>query len=309
MSKKIKLVRAIREGGRSFKRSGWISVSAILTTALALFIIGLAGIETIAIRSVLKTIEQKMDITVSFQSDIEEDRILSIRDELEKYREIESVEYTSSDQALENFKEQSEISGNKDVIEQALKEIGENPLFSSLSIKARSPEEYKIINEALEKSSFKDDIFRINYRENESIINQLTDINKEVLRQGSVLGGIFLLIAFLVTFNTIRLTMHTRSEDFEIMRLVGASNLYLRMPSVVEGVLYGTIASVVALVFLYVYVLFQQTSPFSKTLVEGTSLMVAFVSHLPWFFFGLLSLAVGIGALSGFLAVRRYLKI
>ncbi len=309
MSKRIKLLRAIREGGRSFVRSGWLSVSAILTTALALFIIGLAGVEAIATRSILKNLEEKMDITVSFDADVSEERILAIKSELEKYREVKNVSYTSSDAALTKFRAQSDAAGNGDVINQALDEIGENPLFASLSIKAQAPEQYAIINGAIEKASFKDDIFRINYHENEAIINQLMSINSEVVRQGTVLGIIFLLIAFLVTFNTIRLTMYTRRDDFEIMRLVGASNLSVRTPSVIEGILYGSIAALVSVVFLYLYIVFQQINPFSKSLVEGAGLMGSFTGNIVSIFLVLLALGVSIGSLSGFLAVRRYMKI
>lgn len=309
MPKGIKLVRAIREGVKSFVRSGWLSASAILTIALALFIIGLAGVEALATKSILRNLEAKMDITISFNDDVSESRILAIKAELEKYREVQSVSYTSSEQALQKFRAQSEASGNKEVIDQALQEIGDNPLFASLSIKAQSPDQYKIINDAIESSSFHQDIFRVNYRENESIINQLTSINSEVVRQGTALGIIFLLIAFLVTFNTIRLTMHARREDFEVMRLVGASNLYVRTPSVVEGVLYGSIASAVSMIFLYIYIEFQRINPFSKALIEGAGLMGSFVHNILWIFFGLFVIGIAIGVLSGFLAVRRYMKI
>ena len=84
MPKGIKLFRAIREGMRSFVRSGWLSVSAILTIALALFIIGLASVEAMATRAILKNLEAKMDITVSFNADVSDDRILAIKSELEK---------------------------------------------------------------------------------------------------------------------------------------------------------------------------------------------------------------------------------
>lgn len=309
MPKGIKLIRAIREGGRSFVRSGWLSVSAILTIALALFVIGLAGVEAIATHSILKNLEEKLDITVSFEAETSEERILAIKSELEKYKEVRSVSYTSRESALEKFRAQSETAGNRDVIEQALEEIGENPLFASLSIKARTPDDYRVINDAIEQSSFKEDIFRLNYRENESVINRLTAINREVVKQGSILGIIFLLIAFLVTFNTIRLTMFSRREDFEIMRLVGASNLSVRTPSVIEGILYGSIAAFLSMAFLFAYISFQRVNPFTRGMIEGTNLMGSFTANFLSIFLILFVLGVSIGSLSGFLAVRRYMKI
>lgn len=302
-------MRAVREGERSFVRSGWLSVSAILTTSLALFVIGLAAVQAIATNSILKNLENKMDITVSFEAGTSEGKILAIKKELEKYREVKTAVYTSEDEALETFRKRSELAGNKEIIEQALEEIGGNPLLPSISIKASSPSDYETINRALETSSFKDDIFRINYRENESVINRLASIREEAVRQGAILGVIFLLIAFLVMFNTIRLTMHARHEDFEIMRLVGASNLYVRTPSVVEGILYGGIAAIVSLFFLYSYISFQRANPMTSSIVEGTGLMGSFLSNVASVFLGLLFVGVFVGALSGFLAVRRYLRI
>lgn len=309
-SKRIRLSQAIQEGVRSFVRSGWLSVSAILTISLALFVIGLSGVEVLATQSILKSLEEKMDITVSFNSDISEERILAIKSELQKYKEIKSISYTSSVQALENFRKRSEISGNRALVDAAIEEIGENPLFASLSIRAHSPNQYKIINQSIESSSFKGDVFRINYRESESAINQFINVKKEVIRQGLVLGTIFFLIAFLVTFNTIRLTIYSRHEDFEIMRLVGASNLSIRIPSIVEGILYGAIASVVSLLFLFLFIIFQQSNPFVVQSVPlNQTLLFSYTSNIFLLFLILLIMGVFIGFLSGSLAVRRYLKV
>ncbi len=309
MPKGVKFFRALREGVRSFVRSGWLAVSAVLTTALALFVIGLAGIQAITAQSILRNLEDKMNITVSFNGNADEERILAIKKELEKYREVKSVEYTSEEQALEKLRNRSRAVGNSTVIEQALEEIDGNPLPASLTIRAASPDDYAVINRSLETASFKDDIFRINYRENQDVINRLNSVKKEVVRQGSILGIILLAVAFLVTFNTIRLTMFTRREDFEVMRLVGASNLSLRTPSVVEGILYGVSASVLSMVFLYLFLAFQRNNPFLNGDSSGSGLMGSFVSNIALISAILFSLGVFIGALSGFLAVRRFLKI
>lgn len=309
MPKGIKLIRAIREGGKSFVRAGWLSASAILTTALALFVIGLASVQALAARSLLSSLEEKMDITISFESETSEDRILAIKKELERYKEVRSISYTSREAALEKFRAWSEEAKMKDVIEQALEVVDENPLNASLSIKARTPEDYRVINSAIETSSFQDDIFRVNYRENETAINRLTAINREAIRQGAILGSVFLVIALLVTFNTIRLTMHARREDFEVMRLVGASNLSVRTPAVVEGILYGGIASLVSILFLFIYISFQRVNPFLRGVLEDSGLLGVFTSNFLIIFLILSGIGIFVGAVSGFLAVRRYLKI
>lgn len=309
MSKGIKLIRAIREGGKSFVRSGWLSVSAILTTALALFIIGLASVQALAVRSLLLSLEEKMDITVSFETETSEERILAIKKELERYKEVRNISYTSREAALEKFRAWSEEAKMKDVIEQALEVVDENPLNASLSIKAGTPEEYRIINKAIETSSFYGDVFRVNYHENEAAINRLMALDREVIRQGMILGVVFLVIALLVTFNTIRLTMHARREDFEVMRLIGASNLSVRTPAVVEGILYGSIASFVSVFFLFLYISFQRANPFLRGVLEDSGLLGIFTSNFFIIFLALSGIGIFVGSVSGFLAVRRYLKI
>ena len=103
--------------------------------------------------------------------------------------------------------------------------------------------------------------------------------------------------------------MFTRREDFEIMRLVGASNLSLRTPSVIEGMLYGGIAAITSVVFLYAYIAFQRMNPFTRGMVEGAGLMGSFLSNIISLSLVLFTLGISIGAISGFLAVRRYLKV
>lgn len=307
MPKGIKLVRALREGWMSFRRNGWLSVSTVLVMSLALFIIGFSSVLAMASQSILSSFEKKIDITISFNSDVSEEKILAVKSELEKYREVSSVVYTSSDDALAKFLKESETSGRKDVIDRALEEVDGNPLLSSLTVNARSPEDYSTINAALESASFRSDIYDINYRENQKIIERLNAIHRGTIRIGGAFGAIFLFIAFLVAFHTIRLTMHARREDFEIMRLVGASNLYVRTPSVTEGMLYGFAASLLSLTLLLGT--FFGLDSFSRGALDQYGFVRTFLSHAVLVSVGLIGVGLFVGGISGFIAVRRYLKV
>lgn len=304
MMKRVKLWRTFLEGTRNYKRNGWLTAATVVVLTLSLFIVSLTAILGITAGAILDTMQKKISINVSFNMDVPEERILSIKKDLEKYREVESIKYTSRDQALEDFRA---TESNQAVIKQALDELGENPLLASLSIRAKDSGQYQLIAEAVAQSSFREDVYSINYEKNKRAIERLNIIKKVSKNIGLVLGSILAGVALLITFNTVRINMHSRKGEFEIMRLVGASNTYVRMPSIFEGMLYGLTAAAVTVVLLFVTI--QFVSPFTRDALPQGSLFDYYIGHIGKIILLLLVSGVGIGALSGAAAVRRYLKV
>lgn len=302
--KGLKLWRTFVEGGRNFKRNGWLSAATIVVLTLSLFIVSITMLLGVTTRIVLENLQQKISVNVSFNPEVPEEQILAIAKELETYKEVASVEYISRDKALESFIANG---ANDPVIEQALKEIGENPLLASLNIKANNSEQYDVIAQALAQSSFKDDISRINYEKNKRAIERLNSINQSTKKMGLVLGIIFISISLLITFNTVRINMYSRKNEFEIMRLVGASNTYMRMPSVFEGIFYGLSAALATLILLFIAV--QSLTPITKNALPQGSLLDYYLHNLPEIAFAVIALGIVLGSLSGVAAVRRYLKV
>jgi cell division transport system permease protein len=303
--KRLKLWRTFQEGTRNFKRNGWLTAATIVVLTLSLFIVSLTTLLGITTNLILENMQEKININVAFNPEVEEEKILTIKAELEKYREIASVEYTSREQALDEFLGNG---GDNQVITQALEEIGENPLFASLTVRAKDPTQYDLINQAIKQSSFRDEISDINYEKNKTVINRLNAIKENVKKVGFVLGSVFIAIALLITFNTIRINMHSRRNEFEIMRLVGASNLYVRMPSVFEGVFYGLSASVITILLLFGTVQFV-VAPITKNAIPQGDLSNYYMSNIVPIVFLVTLLGVSLGAMSGFVAVRKYLKV
>jgi cell division transport system permease protein len=305
--KGLKLWRTFQEGAKNYTRNGWLTVATVVVMTLSLFIVSMTMILGITTNLILDNLRDKINISVSFNSDVPEEDILSIKQGLEKYKEVASIQYISREKALSDFI----IMGDNDpVIAQALDEIGENPLLASLNIKANRPDQYDTIAQALAQASFKEDINRINYEKNKTAIERLDSINTVTRKAGLILGIIFISIAFLITFNTIRINMHSRRNEFEIMRLVGASNTYMRMPSVFEGVFYGLTAACVTLLFLFVSI--EALAPLTKMadgfVTQGT-LLSYYTRHFLEISLAVTLLGVTLGALGGFVAVRKYLKV
>ncbi len=189
-------------------------------------------------------------------------------------------------------------------MKQALDEIGENPLLASLTIKARDAGQYEKIAEAIKQGPFKEEVDRINYERNKKAIDKLNHIRSASKETGILLGALFIGIALLISFNTIRMNMYARKQEFEIMRLVGASNLYVRMPQVFEGIFYGLSAAAITIILLFGAV--RVINPYTANDID---LVGYYTSHFFSILFLLLLLGGILGALSGFVAVRRYLKV
>lgn len=303
MQRTLKLWRTFKEGMTNFRRNGWLSLATIIILSLSLFIISLAGLITVGTRLIVSNLENRISITVSFNPDVNEGRILEIKQYLERAREIASIEYVSRDQALDVFLENN---GSDPIIRQAIDEIGENPLLASLVIHAKQQSDYQKISTFLEASPYRTDINRINFEKNRKIFERLKHIGVTTRKFGLAVGGAFGLIAILITFNTIRITIYSHRQEFEIMRLVGASNLYVRMPYIFEGILYGIFAGVTAvmLVALSAYGL----SGYTEGAFPQGNIFQVFTAYLPTIAVSTICLGIFLGVISSFIAIHRYLK-
>ena len=300
----LKLWRTFKDGGRNIRRNGWLAFATISILTLSLFIVSLSALLGLTTDLLLENLREKISVNVSFNTDVSEERIQEIQGELSKYtQEIKSVEYISRDQALNEFLEQN---NNDPTIKKAIEEIGENPLLASLVIKANSADDYPLIVDQIQNSSFQSDIARINYEKNKRIFERLEKINQGTRKIVLALGVMFILIAVLITFNTIRITIYSHRKEFEIMRLVGASNLYVRMPVIFEGALYGVIATFFTLLFLALVAFYM--APLTEGAITQGNVLQLYGRYFFGIAFSILILGVGLGVVSSALAIRRYLK-
>lgn len=303
--KTLKLWRTFKEGMENFRRNGWLSFATVSILTLSLTILSLAFLFGLSAHFILQNMQSKVSVSVSFNPDVSEQQILDIKNQLATFtKEIASVEYVSSDRALADFLTES---GNDPIITQAVKEVGENPLLPSLVIKAVHPEDYDVIVNELNHSMFQNDISRINYASNKKVFERLKLISSMAQRAGLILGGIFIFIAILITFNTIRITIYSHRQEFEIKRLVGASNLYVKMPFVFEGMLYGIVAAVITVLLLFAVGYF--ISPYTRGSLPQGDFLGLYRQYFLVTFGGLLFLGILLGYMSSSIAIRRYLKV
>lgn len=298
-------LKRIASGGIiTFWRNGWVSFATVLVMVLALFVAGWLILGNVVLTSVLASLEDKVDITVYFRVDAPEPDILTMRDSLVGLGEVNEVEYVSREEALLRFRERHQENA---LITQSLEELGENPLGASLNIKATDPSEYGAINNFLEGNIFSSIVDKVNYRQNQLVIERLGAILGTSRRIGVLISVTLGAIAFLVAFNTIRMAIYTSREEIRIMKLVGASNWYTQGPFIMEGFLHGFFASVITV--LVFFPLLWWLGPKMEAFFGGPDLFMYLVANILQFFFILFGVGVVLGVISSSIAIRRYLRV
>jgi cell division transport system permease protein len=284
----------------------------VMTITLVIFsvLFLLSNITNISLDAVKNTV----DISVYFKIGLAEKKIFEIRDQLQVNPKVKQVIYVSSKQAFEDFKQKHQ---NDPLITESLNELTENPLPATLNIKTYDLEDYPEISKSLSDVNLKDFIDKVNYEDNRQIIERLSRILRFIQTFGLVLVLIFCLIAILVIYNTITLTIYNRREEVEIMRLVGATNWYIRGPFVVESLLYG-IGSTVLTAFLLLPVFSTAMPKVFAYLYPGlaygnyfslTALSSGHILNYWYLVFLLLVISLVLAIVSTLLAIRKYLKI
>ena len=303
-----KLKRVIKAGFMNFWRNGWVSLATVLIMLVTLFTVGSLIFARAIMMSTLDELQNKVDISVYFKTDAQEQDILIMRDSLTKLNEVKSVEYISREQALEEFKERHKDNA---LITQSLEELGENPLGAAVNIRAKETSQYasiaKFIEDSLKMEGVSSIIDKVNYSQNKLVIERLSKILDSSKRIGFIISIILVIISILVVFNTIRLAIYTSREEIGVMRLVGASNKFISGPFIVEGLMYGIIAGVLAAIVFYPLTMWL--GPMTESFFSGINLYDYYLANFAQIFGILLFSGIALGMISSLIAVRRYLKV
>jgi cell division transport system permease protein len=260
-----------------------------------------------ALHSSLDDIKSKVDVTAYFVPGAKEASVLDIKSSIEKLPEVESVTYTSEDDALTEFKEKH---ANDYLTLQALEELGDNPLGASLNIKAKDPSQYESISKyfdsdgALSKGTLTI-LDKVDYHQNKIVIDRLTSIINGASKLGFMLSLVLIIISIIITFNTVRLIIYMSRDEIGVMRLVGADDKYIRGPFIVTGMLVGVCAAAINLIlFLPVSIwLGNQMTDFI-----GLNLFTYYKSNFFELFIIMLGCGIVLGSISSFFAIHRYLR-
>ncbi|MBU1178429.1 ABC transporter permease [Patescibacteria group bacterium] len=299
----INLLRILKFGVKNFFRNIWLSTAATSIMILTIFTVSVLVMLNLVGAMAVETVKEKVDISIYLQPESTDNQINQVKNKLLSLPEVKSIDYTSKEEALREF--QQEHQGN-DLILSSILELDENPLQPTLVVKARYPEDYAVIADTINVDEYKSIIGKIDFDDNKEVINRLTNLTQTLKRVGVGLSAVFGLIVVLVVYNTIRLTIYTQKYEIRIMKLVGATNNFIRWPFIVEGVIYGLVGSIGA--FAIMYPLVEYFSPLVSNFLgeQSIDMLAYFNEHIVKIFLFEIAAGILLGVISSLLAVRRY---
>jgi len=289
----------------SLKRNFFMGFTAITTVAITLFIVGFFAIIVYDIQGIISSIKSDVELAVYLEDNISEELKEYIEQYIISWEETDAVRYISKEQALERFKKQNEGSD-------ILKEIEGNPLPASFEITLNNPE--KIDRVALrfydKDGNCIEGVDEVIYGRN--YVNTLFSITAIIGTIAFLIIIALLLAAVVLIFNTIRLSIYARRKEIEVMKLVGATNWFVRIPFLFEGFFEGFAGSVVSIILLYfinkflwirVERVIVDTMRIKELAIVGSGNVISYT------YIGVVVLGGLVGLLSSAIALRRYVKV
>lgn len=296
-----------KESLQGFARNLSTTLGSIITIFLSLLIIGTFLVGGSIIGSLVTSIESEVSITAYVADDAEQASIDSLMGEIEKMDGVASVSFTTKEQALDNFR--NSMTGNPDIIDQL---DGQNPLPASIDVELSDPQMVEQVAKQIEGNSTFTAICdepenpADSLKYGQQTVDKLFSLTNYIRYIGAALIGLLIFIALVFINNTIRLAILARRKEIAIMRLVGASNGFIRGPFLMEGALHALIGSALAVGVLQLLRMFavpklQAALPFLSLEVSGMTYLVIFAA--------LILAGLVIGLLGSAFAMRRYLKV
>lgn len=296
--------RGVKAGVKNFFRNGWLSVATISIIVLTLFLINIVFLITVVSNKTLENVQDKIDVSLYLKAEASEADIRDLETEIKKIDGIKNLRYVSKEAALDDFKEKHK---NDEIILKSIEELG-NPLQPSFSIKMDKPENYQQIFQQIKENDVRGIVSDVDYySQKKPVVEKLSEITKSIRKVGILVVIIFATIAVLVTFNSVRLTMHNYRREVEIMKLVGAGHWFIRLPFIVEGMLYGFFSAWISILIFYPLIYFL--SPYLNRAVEVIDIVEYLNANAIEIVAIQLFSGIFLGALSSLIAIRKYLKI
>ncbi len=272
-----------------------MSIASVSTVAVSLLLIGIFVILALTVSNIIENVEKKVQIQAFLKDEANEEQIANLQQKVASWSDVKEVKYVSKDEALERLREDL-----KDQPEM-LNALQGNPLPASLEIELVDPQKVDSIAKRIEGNQEIDEL-----KYGQQIVGKLFAVTNVLRVIGIILVSLLIFASLVLIANTIRLALFARRKEIAIMRLVGASNWFIRMPFLLEGILQGFIGSILAVIVIYFakVTLFDKAKeilPFFPVTIGNNT----FYQLVGWMImFGIL-----IGAVGSLVAIRRFLKV
>lgn len=283
------------EAVKSMIRNGLMTIASVVTIGLALFIVGLFTFASVTLNQTIGSFEKQLEIEVFLKDEASPQALQELQNKISSWKEVESVTYISKEEALERFKQR--YKDHPELIEN----LPGNPLPASFVIRLKDPQQVEEVAKRFEGNPVVDSV-----EYGQKYVKRLFEALRVIRWAGF---GFILLLAFVsvvLISITIRLAIFARRQEISIMRLVGASNWFIRMPFIIEGCIQGVLGAVLASAGIYVI----RVTILEKLRSQILWLPLNFDMALFWqITAGLIIGGITLGAIGSALAMRRYLQV
>ncbi len=299
-----KIFYLIGQGFKNIKRNSLFSLASIGTITACLFMFGIFFCIVTNFRYMVSEAQNTVGVTVFFDADIQEERILEIQEEIEKQDAVDSTVYISADEAWEQFKEQYFADGDQTILEGL---DNDNPLADSASIEVYLSDTSKQ-NELVSYIEKLEGVDEVNA--SEIIADSFTSFSRLVGYVSLAIILVLVLVAIFLINNTVRMGITIRKDEIAVMRYIGATERFIRAPFVIEGLVIGLIGSVIPVVLLYTMypvVVSFVLGHFSllNRILTFMSVEQVFAQLIPIS----LLIGLGIGFIGSTLTLRRHVRV
>jgi cell division transport system permease protein len=285
---------SLRRAWQGFWRNGVMSIAASATMAFMLTLLAGFWVVQTGLSAGLDFVESKVQVRAFIKDDATSADIGALQARVSGLPQVAGVTFTTKDQALAEFKAREAQAGHEDLV----KYLDTNPLHASLDIRLKDPKLHGNVVEVLTAAPIVDHVLPV-----EDVVDRLLALTTVIRTIGLILLGAVGITVLFIVVNTIRLAVVARGTEIEIMRLVGASDAFVRWPFVFEGALVGIIGAAVTLVLFAV-----AAEPLSGVLMRYFEVPPLALSALTREILILtLGTGLGLGSIGAWLSVRRYL--
>ncbi|MDU0205726.1 MULTISPECIES: permease-like cell division protein FtsX [Paenibacillus] len=298
--------RHLREGTRNVVRNGWMTFASISSIAISLFILGIFVLITLNVNDIASQIEDQVEINVYLEVNTHQDQITELQTQIQGLQGVKTIKFVSKEEGLVYLRQKLGESG-KALLDGF--EGENNPLNDAFTVEVDDPRNVAVVADqisALNAGKDPKPIYKVNY--GKGTVEALFKVTQIVRWVGF---GIVILLSFTAVFliaNTIKITILARRKEISIMKMVGATNSFIRWPFFIEGALLGFVGSLIpALIILGGYWKLLNLSSLNLNLLMIE--LTPFGKIAPTMIALLLGIGIVIGVWGSLISVRKFLRV
>lgn len=301
--------RIFKQGAKSWIRNKTVSVSSIFILTITLLIFSFMLLLQAVFNNSIQKLENKVDISVYFLPDLktEDENIANFVKKVSNINGVSDIKFINKEDAYNKYREENI---NNKTISDSLSFIGENPFGDRLTIKAENINSYENIYNILQKdieiNNLSNIIYKINYIDIKDNINNLENIISWFYNVGLLIIFVFVFVSVLIIYNTTRISIFVFRNEIGVMKLVGASNFFIRGPFLIESAISGLISAILAITISYPASYYMSKN--SSVLLGGFDILKYFESNILTLFYVLFVFSLIVSIISSFLATSKYLN-